>query len=165
MHADIGSLLIAAYGIHVLLDPYWIFVVDMILLRYQSPRSDTPTADATKLYWHFLSLEDGGIVGIFLTIFLYIFTTFITLACFYMYLLRVHMNGRLIDIYHRLKEPEESFIIPNDMELSLKELMYVCRKAEQWRGTEGERRKVAVFDFFWKEEVSFFDHFACLFNI
>ena len=59
------------------------------------------------------------------------------------------MNGRLIDIYHRLKSPEEMFFLPRDMEVSNQELGYVCRKAEQWRGAEGERRKVAVHDYVW----------------
>ena len=149
---DSGSLLIAAYGIQVLLDPYWIFIIDMALLRFRPPQPDQQTADSAKLYWNFFRLEGSGVVGVILTIFLYIFVSFTTLACLYMYLLRVHMNGRLIDIYHRLKGKEESFFLPRDMEVSFEELTYVCRKAEQWRGTEGERRKTAVWDYVWEEE-------------
>ena len=152
---DLGSRFIAAFGIQALLDPFWIFLVDIALQRYQAPRTDVPTADATKLYWHFDQLEGSGAVGIFLTLFLYTFTTFTVLSCFYMYFLRVHMNGRLIDIYHRLKSPEDKFFLPHDMEISNEELGYVCRKAEQWRGAEGERRKVAVYDYVWEfDEVS-----------
>ena len=62
------------------------------------------------------------------------------------------MNGKLIDIYHRLKSPEEKFFVPNDLEISNEELGYICRKAERWRGAEGERRKVAVHDYVWGEE-------------
>ena len=149
---DLGSRFIAAFGLLVLLDPYLIFLVDMALLRYQAPQSDMPTADATKLYWHFVRLENNGIVGIFITLFLYVFTTFTTLSCYYMYFLRVHMNGRLIDIYHRLKTAEEKFFLPQDMEVSNEELGFICRKAEQWRGAEGERRKVAVYDYVWENE-------------
>ena len=76
------------------------------------------------------------------------------------------MNGKLIDIYHRLKSPEEKFFVPQDLELSNEELGFICRKAEQWRGAEGERRKVAVHDYIWEEaeeerdeEVNFFKHF------
>ena len=32
------------------------------------------------------------------------------------------------------------------------ELTYICRKAEAWRGIEGERRKTIVTDFMWKEK-------------
>ena len=62
------------------------------------------------------------------------------------------MNGKLIDIYHRLKSTEEKFFIPHDLELSNEELGYICRKAEQWRGADGERRKVAVHDYIWEEQ-------------
>ena len=146
---DLGSQFIVAFGIQALLDPYWIFVVDMALQRYQAPLPDTPTADVTKLYWHFVRIEGSGVIGVFLLVFLYLFVTFVTLACLYMFFLKVHMNGRLIDIYHRLKSAEEMFFLPRDMEVSNQELGYVCRKAEQWRGAEGERRKVAVHDYVW----------------
>ena len=62
------------------------------------------------------------------------------------------MNGKLIDIYHRLKSTEERLFIPHDLELSNEELGFICRKAEQWRGAEGERRKVAVRDYIWGED-------------
>lgn len=149
---DLGSLFIAAFGVQVILDPYWILLVDLALLHFNPPQPDLPTADITKLYWHFVRLEGSGVVGVFLALFLYAFTTFVTLACFYMYFLRVHMNGKLIDIYHRLKSPEEKFFVPNDLEISNEELGYICRKAERWRGAEGERRKVAVHDYVWGEE-------------
>ena len=42
--------------------------------------------------------------------------------------------------------------MPFDLELSNHELSYISKKAEQWRGEEGERRKVAVYDYVWEEE-------------
>lgn len=84
---DLGSLFIAAFGLQIVLDPYWIMVVDIALLRFSPPQSDLPTADITKLYWHFVRLEGNGVVGVFLVLFLYIFTTFVSVACFYMYFL------------------------------------------------------------------------------
>ena len=57
------------------------------------------------------------------------------------------MNGRLIDVCHRLRSAEEAFFVPHDLEVSLEELGFVCRGAEQWRGVEGERRKIAVCDY------------------
>ena len=134
------------------MDPYWVLLVDVVLQHCHTPSPTTPTADMTKLYWHFSSLEGSGVVGIFLTLFLYIFTTFTALTCFYMYFLRVHMNGRLIDVYHRLRSAEEAFFVPHDLEVSLEELGFVCRGAEQWRGAEGERRKIAVCDYVWGGE-------------
>ena len=144
---DLASQFILAFGIQAFLDPYWIFILDMALLRYQAPLSDMQTADVTKLYWHFDRLENNGVSGVFLSLFLYLFVSFFTLACLYMFFLRVHKNGQLIDVYHRLWSYEEYFFVPRDMEVSNQELSYVCRKAEQWRGVEGQRRKVAVNDY------------------
>lgn len=61
----------------------------------------------------------------------------------------------MLDIFHRLHAPEDDFFTPYDLEISNQELAYICKKAEQWRGEEGERRKVAVYDYIWKEEEVF----------
>ena len=66
--------------------------------------------------------------------------------------LRLHNNGRMLDIFHRLHAPEADFFVPFDLEISNQELSFICSKAEQWRGEEGERRKVAVYDYVWEEE-------------
>ena len=58
----------------------------------------------------------------------------------------------MLDIYWRLHGDEDVFFIPYDLELSNQELIYICRRSEQWRGEEGERRKVAVYDYIWEEE-------------
>jgi len=65
---------------------------------------------------------------------------------------RLHNNGRLLDIYWRLHCQQEDIFVPYDLEISLQEFEYVCQKAEQWRGEEGARRKVAVYDYVWEEE-------------
>ena len=65
---------------------------------------------------------------------------------------RLHNNGRMLDIYHRLHAPEDSFFVPYDLEISNQEMAYICKKSEQWRGEEGERRKIAVYDYIWQEE-------------
>ena len=66
--------------------------------------------------------------------------------------MRLHNNGRMMDIYWRLHEPEAKFFMPYDLELSNEELGYICRKAEKWRGQEGEQRKVGVYHYTWEEE-------------
>ena len=120
--------------------------------RYRFVGGDFPIGDAYKLYWHFDRYEKNGIIGIFITVFLYVVTVFTASTILYMYFLRVHNSGRLLDVYHRLNGREDQFFVPYDLELSLEELTYICRKAEQWRGEEGERRKVAVYDYVWEEE-------------
>lgn len=66
--------------------------------------------------------------------------------------MRLHNNGRMLDIYWRLHGIETTFFIPYDLEMSNEELGYICRKAEQWRGQEGEQRKVNVYHYTWEEE-------------
>jgi hypothetical protein len=58
----------------------------------------------------------------------------------------------MLDIYWRLHGSEENFFVPYDLELSNYELSYIMKKAEQWRGEEGERKKVAVYDYIWEED-------------
>ena len=69
-----------------------------------------------------------------------------------MYCFRLHNNGRLLDVYWRLHGKDQEFFIPYDLEMSNQELNYIVNKAEAWRGEEGERRKIAVFDYIWEEE-------------
>jgi len=149
---NIFSRFIMAYGVNVLLDPIWILIVDSALMRFLNVGGDVPIGDAFKLYWHFFRFDGNGAVGIVLTIFLYVVTLFTASSILYMYFLRLHNNGRLMDVYHRLHAREDEFFIPYDLEISNVELSYVAKKAEQWRGEEGERRKVAVYDYIWEEE-------------
>ena len=58
----------------------------------------------------------------------------------------------MLDIYWRLHSQQEQIFIPYDLEISLQELDYIRLKAEQWRGEDGARRKVAVYDYVWEEE-------------
>ncbi|OWF49741.1 uncharacterized protein LOC110451314 [Mizuhopecten yessoensis] len=148
---DLGCKFVIVYGLHTFLDPLTILIVDASLGR-QEVTAINPIADFTKLYWHFDTVEGSGLAGIFLTAFIYVFHMFMTASCLYMYFLRLHNNGRLLDVYWRLRGDEDKFFIPYDLEVSNQELNYIAKKAEMWRGEEGERRKVAVFDYIWEEE-------------
>lgn len=55
---------------------------------------------------------------------------------------RFHNDGRMLDVYQRLNAKEGMYFLPEDLELSNQELSYIVKKAEQWRGFNGERRKV-----------------------
>lgn len=82
-------------------------------------------------------------IGIPMTIFLYLLVIFTSSVILYLYFLKLHNNGRILDVYHRLHGEEEIFFIPHDLELSNQELSFIVKKAEQWRGADGERRKVS----------------------
>lgn len=55
---------------------------------------------------------------------------------------RFHNDGRMLDVFQRLTAKEGTYFLPQDLELSNQELSYIVKKAEQWRGFNGERRKV-----------------------
>ena len=84
----------------------------------------------------------SGVIGIPVTIFLYLLVIFTSVVILYLYFLKLHNNGRILDVFHRLNGDEDAFFVPYDLELSNQELSYIIKKAEQWRGAEGERRKV-----------------------
>ena len=124
--------------------------------RYQNTGGVEPIGDAFKLYWHFYrNYRNDDVtlyVSISMTTFLYICIAFCVAALWYMFFIRLHNNGRLMDVYWRLHGSEDEFFLPYDLEVSNEELNFICLKAEQWRGEEGERRKVAVYDYVWEQE-------------
>ncbi|XP_039610086.1 uncharacterized protein ofcc1 [Polypterus senegalus] len=136
---------IMAMGLWTALDPLAVFLVDAILgnLSYSAEK---PTGDAAKLYWHFKRTQGSGVPGVFITLFLYIVLLICSLTILYIYLVRLHHGGRMLDVFQRLTAEEDAFFVPFDLEVSNQELSYIVKKAEQWRGASGERRKVAVYD-------------------
>ncbi|KAK6182267.1 hypothetical protein SNE40_009987 [Patella caerulea] len=148
---DLFSKFVLSFGLMTFLNPLLILIVDCSLLRYQD-QSTKPIADFAKLWWHFDRSQGSGLAGLFITLFLYSFIGLLTGAILYMYFLRLHNNGRMLDIFWRLHGEEDFFFVPYDLEMSNQELCYICRKAEKWRGEEGERRKIAVYDYIWEED-------------
>ncbi|XP_067888787.1 uncharacterized protein ofcc1 [Heterodontus francisci] len=154
------SRLIMAMGLWAVLDPLAIFIVDGILGRL-AYSTDSPIADAAKLYWLFYRMEHSGIPGILITVILYIVMFVSSLTILYFYFLRLRNGGRLQDVFYRLHSAEERFLVPMDLELSNQELNYIMKKAEQWRGINGERRKVAVYDYIWNDELTAHPSCSC----
>ncbi|XP_061122198.1 uncharacterized protein ofcc1 isoform X1 [Syngnathus typhle] len=145
------SKFIMAQGVWTVLHPLAVLAVDAVLGRL-SYSPDRPVGDAAKLFWHFHRVDQSGTAGVIITVFLYavIFLLSVTILC--VYLLRFHNNGRMLDIFQRLTGKEGTYFLPQDLELSNQELSYIVKKAEQWRGYDGERRKVAVYDYIWTAE-------------
>uniref|UniRef100_A0A4W5NIY0 Orofacial cleft 1 candidate gene 1 protein n=1 Tax=Hucho hucho TaxID=62062 RepID=A0A4W5NIY0_9TELE len=134
------SNFIMALGVWTVLDPLAVFVVDAILGRL-SYSAESPVADAAKLYWHFYRTDQSGAAGVVITLFLYAILFLLSTTILYLYFLRLHNEGRMLDIFQRLSAAEGSFFVPRDLEVSNQELDYIIQKAEQWRGFNGERRK------------------------
>uniref|UniRef100_A0A3B4B564 Uncharacterized protein n=1 Tax=Periophthalmus magnuspinnatus TaxID=409849 RepID=A0A3B4B564_9GOBI len=85
------SKLIMAQGVWTVLDPLAVFAVDALLGRLvYTP--DTPVGDAAKLYWHFYRIDQSGVSGVVLTLFLYSVLTVLSLTVMFIYLLRYDIN-------------------------------------------------------------------------
>ncbi|XP_043848828.1 uncharacterized protein LOC122746851, partial [Dromiciops gliroides] len=147
------SKLIIALGLWTVLDPLAVFVVDVILGRLTYD-GETPVADAAKLYWSFIRTKQSGIPGAVITLLVYLLLFIISWAVLYLYCLRLHNDSWILDTFQRIHSDEGMFFIPYDLEISNQELSYIVKKAEQWRGINGERRKVAVYDYIWKNHDS-----------
>ncbi|XP_044195851.1 uncharacterized protein ofcc1 isoform X2 [Thunnus albacares] len=145
------SKFIMAQGVWTVLNPLAVFAVDAVLGRLAySP--DAPVGDAAKLYWHFYRADQSGAAGVIITLFLYAVLLLLSITILSIYLLRFHNDGRMLDVFQRLTAKEGTYFLPQDLELSNQELSYIVKKVEQWRGFNGERRKVAVYDHIWTAE-------------
>ncbi|KAG8571724.1 hypothetical protein GDO81_011763 [Engystomops pustulosus] len=147
------SKFIIALGLWTVLDPLAVFIVDSFLGRL-SYSVEKPIADAAKLYWFFRRIEQSGTPGILITILIYTMILIISCSMLYLYLLRIHKESWILDVFQRITFDEGVCHVPYDLEISNQELDHIVRKAEQWRGINGERRKVAVYDYIWKKEIA-----------
>jgi len=114
--------IIAWYGIATILDFILIAIVDFA--------SQNASPECMKLYTFYESKDGTGIVGIFIIIFIYFAVFLINCLFFYNYLIFIHMNGRLLDTYVRLSGGINSFIVPEDNELSIRYLKWVYQNAK-----------------------------------
>ncbi|KAM4834961.1 uncharacterized protein RHO17_023532 [Thomomys bottae] len=147
---DALSKLIIPMGLWTVLDPLAVFMVDAFLGRL-THNEETPLADAAKLYWVFIRTNQPGILGVIITLLLYVLLFIISSLVLYLYCLRFHNDSWILDAFQRTHSEENKFFIPYDLEISNQELSYIVKRAEQWRGINGERRKVAVCDYLWKD--------------
>ncbi|TMW67212.1 hypothetical protein Poli38472_012328 [Pythium oligandrum] len=154
-----GSKFMVCIGIATVLDPYLVFLVDLVNHQYDcGSRMDClesltartckcVNGDAFKLYYRFLAQEGSGLVGAIIAVIIYAALTCLSLVVFYSYLLHVHMNGRMLDVYRRIHSHENDLFIPHDCEISLQELQAICIQAGRWKGPRGTQRKVFVHDY------------------
>ncbi len=98
------------------------------------------------LYYYYSKYEGSGVVGVFMTIFIYAALLVLNAFIFYNYLVFLHMEGRLIDIYTRVTAETSQFFIPLDNEVSSRYLFWVITKAKAENAfTPGDiRRRAAV---------------------
>jgi len=87
-----------------------------------------------------IRIEGSGITGAFITLLLYLGSIILSMLLLYEYLVHVHRDGRILDIWRRINAPAEEFFLPHDFEVSKEELLDVVHKARHWKGPMGYRR-------------------------
>jgi hypothetical protein len=159
---ELLSRFVAFFGVAAAIDPFIILIVDLATTNFgcQDPSLHPACVadftskacrcfegDAFKLYYRFLRTEGSGVVGIVLTVFVYL--VHLLLASFFVYgfLLNLHLDGRMLDLYRRIHGPEDAFSLPHDLELSVRELRWIVTKARRWRGSHGMTRRVAICEY------------------
>lgn len=154
------SLFVCAYGVWTALDPYAILLVDLGSHNYNCGEyDDTCRDDYTssncncfegdwfKLWTRYHKDEGSGVTGFFITFMLYFSTTMVSLLLLYEYLVRVHKDARILDIWRRINAPAEDLFIPLDFEISLDELRTICASAAAWKGPDGASRRLVVSEY------------------
>lgn len=82
------------------------------------------------LYKHYHELGDTGLLGVVIIMILYLVIIVINVFIFYNYLVFMHMEGRIIDIYTRVTATSNCFFIPLDNEISSRYLAWVLTKVK-----------------------------------
>lgn len=85
---------IAWYGIGTVFDCVFIAIIDFA--------TQDDNGDVFKLYTYYTQATTSGFVGYFLTLLIYFALIIVNSFIFYNYIVFVHLDGRLADIYMRI---------------------------------------------------------------
>jgi hypothetical protein len=133
------SKFVFAAGWNFYLIPWVDLIIDL--------RRETIYGDIQRLGAYFSYHEYGAFLGYIVFVLVYFVFCSIVFVVVFLFTMRLHLNGILQDAYWRiLVVNEQNFFIPQDLELSQRELYYVLERAERWRGSTGNRRKTAVYN-------------------
>mmetsp|Transcript_19513 Transcript_19513/g.28059 ORF Transcript_19513/g.28059 Transcript_19513/m.28059 type:complete len:1111 (-) Transcript_19513:184-3516(-) len=157
---DSASQFVAAYGIATFFDPLMIFLVDVIGHNYSCSEVDNDckedytsracdcfVGDFMKLWNRMENDENSGITGLIITLMVYTATSVTALLILYEYMIHIHKDARILDIWRRVSAPAEEFFVPHDFEMSYEELRSILSRAETWRGAKGSVRKVTMSEY------------------
>jgi hypothetical protein len=97
---------------------------DGILIAIVDTATRSTEGDFYKLPNYYNKAEDSPIAGYIVVVVIYIFFIILNIMIFYNYIIYVHLNGRLQDIYVRLQGDPRVFFSPHDNELSLRHLLW-----------------------------------------
>lgn len=97
---------------------------DGLLIAIVDTAAREEKGDFYKLPNYYEKAEDSPIAGYIVVCVVYIFFVVLNLLIFYNYIIYLHLNGRIRDIYIRLMGYPKAFFIPHDNELSLRHLLW-----------------------------------------
>lgn len=101
---------IAWYGLATCLDFFLISVVDMA--------NQNLDGDMLKLYNYYNKTQNAGFIGLFLTLITQVFMLIVNCFALYNYIIYVHNDARILDIYLRISGLGKGYHIPFDNEIS-----------------------------------------------
>jgi hypothetical protein len=104
------------FGFGSMGDGFLIAIVDTALRANEG--------DFYKLPNYYQNAESSPIAGYIVVIVIYVFFIVVNVLIFYNYIIYLHLNGRLQDIYARLQGDPKVFFLPHDNEISLRHLLW-----------------------------------------
>ena len=130
--ADAWFRLISCYGIMVIFDPILIILVDLMSVNLLN-------GDYFRLY------HISGYVGLLFSAVIGLCCIILASAIYYLYIVHIHMNGRLLDLYSRLNSDSlYPNYLPCDTEISYNTLKHIIQRAKNFKGLFGTRRKILI---------------------
>ena len=90
--------------------------------------------DFIKLWYRSARSEGTGLTGAFITVMIYMGTGILAMLILHEYLLHVHRDGRILDLWRRINAPIEEFFLPDDYEVSAEELTRIITAAKEFKG-------------------------------
>jgi hypothetical protein len=135
-----ASKFVTTFGVMTMLDPFLILIVDCAYQRWT-------TGDAMKLYWNATANEQSAAWGVLTTLLIYAWAVLLLGFLLYHFLLKIFMNGQIIDIFRRVHGTERTFFLPNDLEVSQDEMLFAVEKAMRYRGQGGELRRLLAMEY------------------
>mmetsp|Transcript_8543 Transcript_8543/g.13190 ORF Transcript_8543/g.13190 Transcript_8543/m.13190 type:complete len:174 (+) Transcript_8543:2377-2898(+) len=109
------SKAIAWFGFFTIFDFFLVAILDFA--------SQDNSGDLFKLYNYFDKQDGSGFIGYFVTFIIQLFLVLINLFLFYYYIVFVHHEQKISDIYLRISGKGRDYFLPDDTELS-----YRCLK-------------------------------------
>jgi hypothetical protein len=97
---------------------------DSLLIAIVDTAARETEGDFYKLPNYYEKADDSPIAGYIVGITIYAFFVIVNIMIFYNYIIYIHLNGRLQDIYVRLLGDPRVFFIPHDNEISLRHLLW-----------------------------------------